>query len=245
MMVSQEQINQWKSQYEEIFSVPILDQDFIFRVIGREEYKFILEEHEEPSSFQEAMCQLAVLYPEGIDFSIGAAGYAETLCNQIMEQSGLLDGQAKYIIDSNREEMMVYDYQADMIIREVFPEYPLEEIQSWSVKKFMYYLSRAEWTLKELRGVPLLTPEEQMMMMQEQMSGEMPPSADPQMMQQPQPTQEQPAKEGPLSRAEVEAMLSESTGQRISLNQETDLSKDRMPELAWFLHDEKLKGEED
>ena len=68
--------------------------------------------------------------------------------------------QAEEIILDYREEMYMYDFQVDCIIHEAFPEFPIEEIQAWNNFKTMFYLSRAEFILKELRGVPLLSVEE-------------------------------------------------------------------------------------
>jgi hypothetical protein len=229
----QDLIQQWKQMYEAVYSITILNQDFIFRVIGREEYKAILEQDLSIGQFQEEICRVAVLYPQDFDYREGLAGIAETLSNAILEMSGLHQGQAKALLDQYRDEMMIFDYQVDCIIHEAFPQYSIEEIQNWSVKKMMYYLSRAEWILKNLRGVPLLSMEDIL----QQQETENPV--------QPQPPSVEQKQNGSLSKEEVEALLSQKEGRPISLDNESKLGQDLFPELSWFKAEEELKGEYD
>jgi hypothetical protein len=234
-MYTQEDLQLWKSMYEDVYSVPIMNQEFVFRTLGREEYKNILDKDLPIAEEQELVCQTAVLYPEGFDFKHSPAGYAATLSNLILEYSYLLPGQAKKILDQYREEMMIFDYQADCIIHEAFPEFKIEEIPQWPMKKMMYYLSRAEWVLMNLRGVPLVPVDQQLA---EALEGQ-------DQTQQNTPQQHtQVTQNGQLSKEEVERMLSQATGQRISLNHETKVGE-LMPELSWFKAEEQLKGDFD
>jgi hypothetical protein len=260
-VLTNEHVIHFKSNYEEVYLVELLDQEFVFRVVGREEYKAILDACEDLSDVQETLCQTAVLYPDGYDFIDNVAGLAETISNFILDASGLTEGQAKGLLEQYRQEMQVFDYQADVIIHEAFPEFSIEHIQNWSVKKMMYYLARAEWVLINLKGVPLVPidqiaqahavadqgmPNEPMMpeaqpIITPQQRAEMSPLANAQQ----RPPQQSPAqKPGELSQVEVERMLSQAEGREINLDRSTTM-KEVFPELAWFKAEEGLKGDYD
>jgi hypothetical protein len=162
-MVDINNILEWKQAYGDIYQMEILGQHFIFRSLGREEYKGIVLMDLELGDFQEAICFSAIIYPEQYDYSRGIAGIAEVLSDGVLDASGLHLGQAKELLDGFREEMFNYDYQVDVLIHEAFPEFSLEEIATWPVRKTMFYLSRAEWILERLKGVSLQTIEEAMM----------------------------------------------------------------------------------
>ncbi|WP_143089129.1 hypothetical protein [Paenibacillus sp. UNC496MF] len=251
----------YKSIYEEVFLLNLLEQQFVFRVIGREEYKAILAENEQLSDVQEAMCKAAVVYPADYDFLDNVAGLAETISNFILDASGLQEGQAKGLLDQYRQDMQIFDYQADVIIHEAFPEFSIEHIQNWTVKKMMFYLARAEWVLVNLKGVPLMPidqiaqahavaemdepgapmPQEPPQFITPQQRAEMSPLANP---QQPVPRQPAAQKQGDLSKEDVERMLSQAEGRNINLDQPTSM-KEVFPELAWFKAEESLRGEYD
>jgi hypothetical protein len=240
----QQKILEWKKQHEEVYQMTIADKEnefcylFIFRAIGREEYKQLLFDGLELGEFQEILCQKAVLYPDNYDFSKGLAGIADVLSSAIMDVSGLHVNQSVELLEQFRAELNILDYQADCIIHEAFPMYSLEEIQSWSVRKQMYYLSRAEWILRNLRGVPIELNHEsatQSQRQQHQFTFTKEPSAPP-----------KPKDPKEMTEEEVLAMLAENEakhGRRI--NWQGNNMDDLFPELAWFQHEDELRGEFD
>lgn len=266
-------ILEWKDEYEEVYQVNLVDKEkenvhtFIFHTLGREEYKELAGDEVDPVEFQEIICHHAVLYPDDYDFSNGLAGIAEVLSDIIIETSGLHIGQAKQILDYFREQMLIYDYQADCIIHEAFPEYTIEEIQSWSNKKTMYYLSRAEWILKNLKGVPLVPLDQQVMndMQDMQYQGfdynfvnNQPPNVMPPIepvesfepiYEQPTPQPIMPQKPQPpgavQSEEELLAMLGQKEAQAGRSISNPTSTNELFPELAWFQHEEDLKGDFD
>jgi hypothetical protein len=161
-MIDINNILQWKHTYGEIYQMEILGQHFIFRALGREEYKGIVLMDLELGDFQEAICFSSIIYPDNYDYTRGIAGVAEVLSDGILDASGLHMGQAKELLDNYRDEMYNYDYQVDVLIHEAFPEFTLEEIATWPVRKTMFYLSRAEWILRNLKGVMIQTIDEAM-----------------------------------------------------------------------------------
>lgn len=259
-MYTPEQVEQWKEEYSDIFSVTIMDQVFVYRLITRSEYGLILDMDLSPGEHEEVICQVATLYPTDFNFKV-VAGYADSLGVLIMEGSGLMKGQAEELLEAYREIIETdSDSQADCIIHEAFPEFSIEEIPHWTIPKTMYYLSRAEWILQSLRGVPLrmdseTAPQDQQMppemvqqlhrqRMSPQQRAESSPLANPSAVANPPAARENgDTSRKELSQAEVERIMSEATGQRIDLG--TDSSKEELyPELGWFKSESNLKGED-
>lgn len=262
-MIDINQILQWKQEYEEIYQLQIHDQHYIFRSIGREEYKQIILMDLELGEFQESICFHGVIYPE-YDFCNGIAGIAEVLSEHIMDASGLHQNQAAVLLEDFREEMMNYDYQVDCMIHEAFPEFSLEEISTWSMRKTMFYLSRTEWVLVNLKGIhpqnvyPMFAEEmEKMQQEQEQQQPQQPqkpappqPRQPPQRLvgppeesQKPEPSK-RPAPEGGIQSEEELLALLAGTGKPVS-KPITNWEDQPHPELNWFGHMDELQGDFD
>lgn len=165
----QEYIDVWKEQYGDIYAIYLSDNEeefghtFVFRTLGREEYKGIYVDHiDDMGVFQEKICEAGILVPQGIDFDTFYAGFPEVMSDYILRASGYAENQAQELLTQYREDMYIYDYQADCIIHEAFPEFSIEQIQNWNNHRTMFYLSRAEYVLMELRGVPLMSVEDVM-----------------------------------------------------------------------------------
>lgn len=243
---------EWKQQFGDIYQLDILEQTYIFRALGREEYKEIILMDLDLGEFQEIICSQVVIYPYEYDYSTGVAGIAEILSDIILEVSGLHLNQAKELLDEYREEMLNYDYQVDCMIHEAFPEYPIETIAAWPVRKTMYYLSRAEWILQNLKGVILESVNETIA--REMQRHNQP--IDKEMLQQEIHKQEQVIfqqknnqndekilfEDDMSSEEGVLAMLAQS-GTKVT-TPTTDF-EELHPELGWFKHQDELKGEFD
>jgi|GEM_PF-2897982 len=257
-MYTQEQVNEWKEQYQDIFAVIINEQHFVYRMIGRAEYNIVMSmEEASPTETEEILCELATLYPEGFNFRT-KDGYATSLCSMILESS-MLNGPetAEQLLTYYRDEMTDYNAQIDCVIHEAYPQFTLEEIAAWPVPKTMFYLSRAEWTLQNLRGVPLqhyteeelraMQTQQQMQvppttMMSPQQRAEMSPLANPEMPQQQQPKQGDTSRKE-LTQQELEMMMSQAMGERVDLSKK--ISDQSYPELAFFGTQDQLRGEFD
>lgn len=239
---------EWKQQFGEIYQMDILDQIYIFRPLGREEYKEIILLGLDVGEFQEIICAQAVIYPQGYDFSNGIAGIAEILSDGILDAAGLHLKQAKELLDQYREEMFNYDYQVDCMIHEAFPEFPIEVIATWPVRKTMYYLSRAEWILQNLKGVVIQQIDEVIandnQQMQQPAPQQQPTRMEPQYEVDEKPMQQKaPLSENQMNdEAAVLAMLAQS-GAKVSAPLTN--FEEVHPELGWFKHQDELKGEFD
>ncbi|MBA4293929.1 hypothetical protein C0431_13285 [bacterium] len=128
-----------------------LELVFTYRLLGREEYRGILETTEDVAEIDELVCMYCV--EEEYDWRGGLAGAATTVAESILASSGLAEGQADFLLGLFRSELYRnIDYQRDCIIVEAFPNLDIEEIQNWPVVKHLYYFSRAEYILSAIRG---------------------------------------------------------------------------------------------
>lgn len=251
-------IDAWKEKWENIYSLEIGDQEgqfshtFYFREISKKEYNNLLLSDLNQAVLEEEVCSLCVLYPE-FDFSnpYERAGIAKILADHILNESYLLEGQAEELLELYRQEMQYLDFQTECIIHEAFPYIPLEEISNWTIQKTMYYLSRAEFILRELRGVPLsyvdpnATAEGQQQAYQNNFVNEnqMQQQENMQPSQQLEPKQ---VKEGHLPEDELLKMLAQEEakhGRDINYRQEG--MDQMMPELSWFKAEEEIMGDFD
>lgn len=81
--------------------------------------------------------------------------------------------------------MFDLDNQITCVINEAFPQFDIEEIEQWDIEKTTKYMSRAEWKLHNLRGIPFVDQSENMESFYEAVN----PEPEPQRTAQPvQPT---------------------------------------------------------
>lgn len=87
---SQDMVDLWKKRYGQIYSTEVDDEEYyVWRVLTRPELKAISANGTADGLYrEEAICEKCVLWPVGIDFSIGKAGVPSVLAEQIFEKSG-------------------------------------------------------------------------------------------------------------------------------------------------------------
>lgn len=153
---------EFQKQYRNVFATKIGDEVFIYRALGRKEYKDILTDPRF-NDFQkeELICDTCLLYPDpdSIDWDVVDAGLPSELMSEI-RRSSYLDNLAarRKTLDFYRNEMFDLDNQITCIINEAFPNLDIEEIEEWDIEKTMKYLTRAEWKLTNLRGLQYKDP---------------------------------------------------------------------------------------
>lgn len=145
-----------QQQHRNVFIHQIDGEVFIFRTLGRGEYKeLLMDQRISDLEKEEVMCETCLLWPEQYDFQDCDAGVPATLAQAIMKNSFLDSVESrKAILNYYRDEMFDLDEQITCIINEAFPNFDIEEISHWDVEKTTKYLSRAEWKLHNLRGIP-------------------------------------------------------------------------------------------
>lgn len=152
-----ELIMEFKKQYRNVFVYQVDSQVYIYRALGRKEYKDILSDKRfNDFEKEEIICDTCLLYPstDTIDWDAVDAGIPTELMKQIRKNSYLDNRKSrKGILDYYRAEMYDLDNQITCIINEAFPQFDIEDIEEWDVEKTMKYLTRAEWKLTNLHGL--------------------------------------------------------------------------------------------
>ncbi|MEW6770007.1 MAG: hypothetical protein AB1330_01255 [Bacillota bacterium] len=154
-------IAEWQAQYGRLGHTEIGREEFLWRLLTRAEYRVLMEADLSPEEKEEWVCSCCTLYPPGYDFTNCLGGVPTTLAREILKESGFsYDGNpnplGREMLERFREEMSYFENQVDCIIIEAFPYLRLEEVAAWTVEKTMYYYSRAEWVLSQLRGIQLV-----------------------------------------------------------------------------------------
>lgn len=154
---------EFSEKYRNVFVYQIEENVFIYRALGRREYKdILLNEDFTDLEKEELICRQCLLYPSPDDFDWDNcdAGLPTQLRKNILENSYLDSLESRDILKNYyRMEMYDLDNQISCIINEAFPYLDIEEIEKWDVEKTMKYLTRAEWTLHNLRGIPFREPQ--------------------------------------------------------------------------------------
>lgn len=149
----------FSEKYDQVFMESVDDQVFIFKALGRKDFRDLVESKVvNDCAKEEIVCQLCTLYPKNYDFeNCDEAGLPTELCKLILDHSLLkssdqLQKAIHYFRDKLNESL---DEQITCVVHEAFPEYSIEEIGNWDVVKTADYMTRAEYILHNLRGVPL------------------------------------------------------------------------------------------
>lgn len=149
-------VNDLQDEYGTIYWNTLDDQIFIYRPLGRLEYKQLLVSEVSELEKEDVICKACLLYPENYNFDNCLAGIPTELSKLILKNSFLDSLESKQlIINYHRNEMTQFDNQITCIISEAFPNLDIEEIESWDMAKTAKYLSRAEWKLNILRQIPI------------------------------------------------------------------------------------------
>lgn len=150
-----------KEQHRNVFIFQADSQIFIYRSLGRSEYRKILtDDRFDDMAKEELICQICTLWPDNYDYDECDAGIPTILMQAIIKNS-FLDGEEsrRGVLDYYRKEMWDLDNQVTCIINEAFPNFDIEEIEAWDIDRTTKYLSRAEWKLHNLRGLPFIEPQ--------------------------------------------------------------------------------------
>ena len=88
---TEEQIEEWKKRFGDVFMTVFEDVTFYWRLLSRPEYKEeILGERMDPFTREERTCALCVLWPENFPWDTSKAGYASLVSENIFDASGFV-----------------------------------------------------------------------------------------------------------------------------------------------------------
>ena len=150
-------LERFKSSYKNIYIYQFENQVFIYHSVGRKDYKnLVLDKSLSEAEKEEMLCKICTLFPVEYDFSdCEEAGLPTRLAEEIVKNSYLTSEDRSRVLAYYREEMEDKDNQINGIILAAFPTLDLEEVENWDVATAAKYLSRAEWILHNINGVPI------------------------------------------------------------------------------------------
>lgn len=141
-----------KIQHGRVFMTEIGSHVVLWRELTRREYKTIMGIARSPKELEELICEKAILYPLGIDYRL--AGIPGQLSLQIVELSGFGSlNQVLSYFTHYRNRMSEFERQSEVFIKTAFPTITFEEMLDWTSEHFMDILSKAEFSLKDVRGL--------------------------------------------------------------------------------------------
>lgn len=150
---------EFSAKYRNVFMVKIKDDVFIYRALGRAEYREILEDRRfSDLKKEELICTQCLLYPnpDTYNWDDKEAGIPTELMKAILTDSYLDSNDRRRMLhEYYRAEMFDIDNKITCLISEAFPNIDIEEIEAWDVEKTTKYLSRAEWIIQNLHHVNL------------------------------------------------------------------------------------------
>lgn len=152
-----ELLSMYSEEHGVVHHVQIYGEDFIYRILGRKEFKKILNsETLDEMDKEDKICETCVLWPEDFDIDEVNAGTPPMLCKSILENSFLDDVSSTLrLLEYYTDEMDDLENQMICIISEAFPSYTLDEIESWNNLMFCKMFSRAEWKFNNLRNTEI------------------------------------------------------------------------------------------
>lgn len=136
-----------------VFASTINEDLFVWRLLTRQEYEIITKSAgDNLSLIEEMVCQVAVMYPDNINFGMCKAGIPTTLSGDIIELSGFGDQSSIYDrLDSARLATNTdFVTQAESLVAAAFPQYRFEEMRDWNIEQLLDMVARAEWKLNTI-----------------------------------------------------------------------------------------------
>lgn len=157
-----EQLRIWHEQYGNIFTIEINEVSFFFRSLTKKEMDIAKEIYKDEYERTEYICKTCVIEPLIDDYSLDIfAGIPEILCGKILEESGYTNlNKIQSMISRWERKLEDVENQLPLVIKEAFSDLPLEEIESWPMEKTTEYYVKAKWILENLRGMELVSSED-------------------------------------------------------------------------------------
>lgn len=135
---------------DKIIYVEYGKHEFVFKTISPKEYNQAKNLTSTKEELSDAVCQIALMYPNDYDFSQSpVSGLSDRMSEKIIEESLLFNDIG--VIDKFEEckgKLNTFLSQCTLFIKAAFPEYKLEEIENWNYEKLMDMTAKAEFVLK-------------------------------------------------------------------------------------------------
>ena len=142
-----------KNNGDNLIYIKFNKHNFVFRHISPDEYTQCKLLTLDKYSFNDAICQTTLVYPEDISFAeFGVGCFTDYAAEQIIEKSLIFkDEKLLELLEENRAKNKTFTRECKLLVKAAFPEYSLEEINNWSYTKLMDMTAAGERIL-QLRG---------------------------------------------------------------------------------------------
>lgn len=155
-----ENMEQWKEEYSgNVYSIKINDDLFVYRGMSKTEYTIARDNYEDSYDANDYVFRTCVLYPEVTKENIDSfsAGAPEMLAEEILRISGFKMSADEFDVKLEKEEQVLESFieQMPLVIKSVFTEMTLKEIEDWQFEKIIKYYVRAKWILEVIEGKSL------------------------------------------------------------------------------------------
>ena len=142
-----------KCNDDKLIYVKFNSHEYVFRLISSYEYKECKMFVDDSFTFNDAICQLSVVYPENINFAqYEIAGLADYIAPIIIYKSMIFeDTKLTELLETSRKNNMTFIKECKLMIKAAFSELSLKEINNMSYVKIMEMTADAERIL-QLRG---------------------------------------------------------------------------------------------
>ena len=143
----------FKEQNEghKILYINLCNKEFVFRTLGKKEYKNILNVCSTDHDLEDMVCNVAVLYPEDYDFrEAPLGGLSKTIAPLVTELSGFTNPDIiLQTYETYKSEMNDFENRCYALIKMAFPEFTFEEMEEWTWDKVFKVATKAEYILNE------------------------------------------------------------------------------------------------
>lgn len=144
-----------KFQYpdNELFYVGICEKDYVFRNISKREFLEAQELAVTDYDFNEIICEIAIVYPENMSFENCIAGIPDTIAPVVIKHSDFEGNSIIHRYVQQKAKINTFEEQAMAMVKAAMPEFTYSVMEHWPLSKLIQEATRAEYILKEIKGV--------------------------------------------------------------------------------------------
>ena len=148
LLAVSDKILEWKEKYRNIYYKKVGSNEYIFRLLSKNEYLALcFMQFHVSSSAEDTLLDKCVLYPDASPeyWDSLKAGEVHVLLEQILTSSGWSNLEdIKKQIEKERENIQLLDNQIVVVICKAFPHITPSEIENFDYPTTIHYIALAE-----------------------------------------------------------------------------------------------------
>lgn len=152
-----DRIEHWKELYAgNVYGITIKEQNYIYRGLTKYEFDIASSKYPDPYDSNEFIVKTTLLYPEmsESDFDKLFAGVPEVLADEVLKISGykLTENEFDNMLLQAENKVSRFTEQMPLVIKSIFNEMSLKEIENLQFHELVDYYVRAKWVHEVLYG---------------------------------------------------------------------------------------------